>query len=69
MPPLYQQRAELIETNTDLLLQWLTLSSPETQRNIIRSMVKKYTLPQLRIIEVHLRAEVAMALAAQAKES
>jgi hypothetical protein len=61
MPPLYQQRAELIAANTDLLLRWLALLRPEGQRNVIRSMVRSYKLPQLKLVHTHLLAEVAAA--------
>jgi hypothetical protein len=61
MPPLYQQRTELIAENTELTLRWLALLSPEGQRNVIESMVCNYTLPQLKAMHAHVTEQVAKA--------
>ena len=61
MTPLWQQRAELIEANTDLLLRWLALVDVDTQHAVIRSMVRSYKLPQLKDVHAHLLREVAAA--------
>jgi hypothetical protein len=65
MPPLYQQRAELIQTNTDLLLRWLALLDAERQRMVIESMVRSYKLPQLKDVHTHLQIEVGLEEAKQ----
>jgi hypothetical protein len=48
MTPLYEQRSILIAENVELLMRWLALLPPDNQRHVIRSMVARYTLPQLR---------------------
>jgi len=69
MPPLYQQRAELIEANTDLTMRWLALLTPEHQRNVIDSMVRNYTLPQLKMMNAHVSEQVAKTEAKQTHDS
>jgi hypothetical protein len=61
MPPLYQQRTELIAENTELTLRWLALLTPKGQRNVIESMVRNYTLPQLKRMREHVTEQVARA--------
>ena len=65
MPPLYEQRATLIAENVTLILQWLTLLPPEHQRYLIESMVRRYTLAELRAMRAHVAGEVATQLARQ----
>jgi hypothetical protein len=68
MPPLWEQRGELIAENTELTLRWLALLRPEGQRNVIESMVRNYTLPQLKMMNAHVTEQVAKAEAkAEAK--
>jgi hypothetical protein len=61
MPPLYEQRSKLIEENTDLIVRWLALLPPDRQRNVIEGFVRRYTLPQLRAMNVHVAEQVAAA--------
>lgn len=61
MPPLYQQRTELITANTDLIMRWLALLPPEDQGHVIRGMVRRYSLPQLKVMNAHVAEQVARA--------
>ena len=45
MPPLYEQRSNLISQNVSLILRWLALLPTEEQRYVIESMVRRFSLP------------------------
>ena len=60
MPPLYEQRRILIEENTTLIKRWLSVLDERGKRNVISSMVKKYTLPELRQMRDHVRHQIAI---------
>jgi len=68
MPPLWEQRAKLIEENTDLLVEWLSLLAPKGQRNVLRSMVRRFTLPQLSLSNEHMKGEIELAKRSLAKK-
>ena len=59
MPPLYEQRSNLISQNVSLIQRWLALLPTEEQRNVIESMVRRFSLPELRAMREHVAAEVA----------
>lgn len=61
MTPLYQQRSELIAANVTLILRWLELLTPEHRRYVIESMVRRFSLPQLRVMQDHVASEIARA--------
>ena len=59
MPPLYEQRSNLISQNVSLIQRWLALLPTEEQRYVIESMVRRFSLPELRAMREHVAAEVA----------
>jgi len=65
MPTLYEQRSVLISENTDLILRWLAVLDERGKHNVIRSMVKKYTLAQLRQMQDHVQQQIAIRLLAK----
>jgi hypothetical protein len=67
MTPLYEQRSILIAENVELLMRWLALLPPDNQRHVIRSMVARYTLPQLRAMHDHVAEQVDIAEQKQKK--
>lgn len=59
MPPLYEQRAKLIDEVTKLVLEWLSLLDDEGKYNLISSMVRRYSLTDLRSARGHANEQVA----------
>ena len=59
MVPLYIQRDELVKENTRLILEWLALADDCERREIVESMVRRFSLPQLKESNLHVAREIA----------
>jgi hypothetical protein len=55
MAPLWQQRSELIDENTRLICKWLADLDDEGKYNVIHSMVRNFTIKDLRAMRDHVR--------------
>lgn len=58
MPPLYAQRATLLDANAKLLREWFRVLRPENQLDVLKSMLAKFSLSELETINVHLHQQV-----------
>ena len=63
MPPLYEQRSVLCLENTDLILEWLALLEPSGRKNLIYSMVRRFSLPELKDMNAWVKQQIAEAKA------
>ena len=63
MTPLWEQRDELIKADTKLILQWLDLLDANGRESLMWSMLKRFTLPQLKAIHQHATEQIANELA------
>jgi len=59
MTPQYEQRRELVRENATIIRQWLALSDDGTQEEILRSLVKEFSLPDLRKMNAHVKEQLA----------
>lgn len=58
MAPLWEQRRNLIDANAKLMREWLRQLPPEQQLNLFESMLRKYSVTELRAMNTHLKAQV-----------
>jgi hypothetical protein len=61
MTALHEQRRELIEENAYLIRDWLALLDAEGQLALLRSMVWRYKLPELKTMNAHVKERLAAA--------
>ena len=59
MAALHEQRRQLVEENARLIQQWLALMDAERQLTLLRSMVRTYSLQELRVMNAHIREQLA----------
>lgn len=59
MPPLYEQRARLLDKNTKMILVWLSVLDEDGKYHLVKSMIGNNSLPNLKIMHAHIIKEIA----------
>jgi CHAD domain-containing protein len=58
MPPLHQQRSVLLDTNAKLIREWLRKLGPERQLDVLKSLLRNFSLAELQAMQAHVNLQV-----------